>query len=113
MSTPRRFRSSNELSTIRWLLRWTKDDGEVAEADLRTAPQAFLRQRKTVIATALLGATFLGLFTFLTTALNAALFSGELLSVPALAALLKGKMKFGSRPHVSLDKSADPASNSR
>jgi hypothetical protein len=53
------------------------------------------------------------LFPLLTTALNTALFSGGLLLAPALAALLKGKMKFGSRPHVSLDKSADPASNSR
>jgi hypothetical protein len=48
----------------------------------------FLANGKSVVAIAVLGATFLGIFTLLTTALNIALLSGGLLLAPALAAIL-------------------------
>jgi len=49
---------------------------------------AFLAQGKSVVAIAVLGATFIGILTLLTTALNTAFLSGGLLLAPALAAVV-------------------------
>ncbi len=60
----------------------------IAGALCRGIDLAFLAQGKSVVAIAVLSATFMGLFTLLTTALNTALFSGGLLLAPVLAAML-------------------------
>jgi hypothetical protein len=60
----------------------------VAGAICRAIDIVFLAKGKSVVAIAVLGATFWGVLTLLTTALNIALFSGGLLLAPALAAML-------------------------
>ena len=57
----------------------------------------FLAQGKSVAAIAVLGATFWGILTLLTTALNIAFLSGGLLLAPAIAALLVMSNRLGSR----------------
>jgi hypothetical protein len=59
----------------------------IAGAVCRSIDAIFLVHGKTVVAVAVLGATFMGVFTLLTTALNIALFSGGLLLAPILAGL--------------------------
>jgi hypothetical protein len=54
----------------------------------RSIDLVFLANGKSVVAIAVLGATFLGVFTLLTTALNTALLSGGLLLGPIVAATL-------------------------
>jgi hypothetical protein len=60
----------------------------IAGAICRSIDAVFLVHGKTIVSVAVLGAAFIGVFTLLTTALNAALFSGGLLLAPALAGLL-------------------------
>jgi hypothetical protein len=60
----------------------------IAGAICRSIDAIFLVHGKTIVSIAVLGAAFIGIFTLLTTALNAALFSGGLLLAPALAGLL-------------------------
>jgi hypothetical protein len=60
----------------------------IAGADCRSNDAVFLVHGKTVASVAVLGATFIGVFTLLVTALNTALFSGGLLLAPVLAGLL-------------------------
>jgi hypothetical protein len=60
----------------------------IAGAVCRSIDASFLVQGKTVVGVAVLGATFLGIFTLLTTALNIAFFSGGLLLAPVLAGIL-------------------------
>jgi hypothetical protein len=57
----------------------------------------FLAKGKSVAGVAVLGATFRGVPTLITTALNAALFSGGLLLAPVLAAMLLAATRFVSR----------------
>ena len=60
----------------------------LAGAICRAIDIAFLANGKSAVAIAVLAATFWGLLTLLTTALNIALFSGGLLLAPLLAAML-------------------------
>jgi hypothetical protein len=60
----------------------------IAGAVCRSIDAIFLVHGKTVVAVAVLGATFIGVFTLLVTALNIALFSGGLLLAPILVGLL-------------------------
>jgi hypothetical protein len=60
----------------------------MAGAVCRSIDAVFLARGKTVVAVAVLGATFMGVFTLLVTALNTALLSGGLLLAPILAGLL-------------------------
>jgi hypothetical protein len=60
----------------------------LAGAICRTIDVVFLPHGKSVVAIAVLAATFWGVLTLLTTALNIALFSGGLLLAPGLAAIL-------------------------
>jgi hypothetical protein len=59
-----------------------------AGAICRLIDAFFLVRGKTVVNIAVLGATFMGIFTLLVTSLNIALFSGGLLLAPLLAGLL-------------------------
>jgi hypothetical protein len=59
-----------------------------AGAICRSIDIAFLAPGKSVVGIAVLAATFVGVLTLLTTALNIALFSGGLLLAPILAAIL-------------------------
>ena len=65
----------------------------IAGAICRGIDLTFLVRGKSVVAIAVLSATFLGLFTLLTTALNTALISGGLLLAPVVAAVLVKIMK--------------------
>jgi hypothetical protein len=60
----------------------------LAGAICRAIDVTLLPNGKPAVAIAVLAATFWGLFTLLTTALNIALFSGGLLLAPVLAAML-------------------------
>jgi hypothetical protein len=60
----------------------------IAGAVCRLIDATFLVQGKTVLAVAVLGAAFFGIFTLLTTALSIAFVSGGLLLAPVLAGLL-------------------------
>jgi hypothetical protein len=60
----------------------------IAGAVCRSIDAIFLVHGKTAVGVAVLGATFLGVYTLLNTALNIALFSGGLLLAPILAGLL-------------------------
>jgi hypothetical protein len=73
--------------------------------------QAFLPHGKSVVAIAVLAATFLGVLTLLTTALNIALFSGGLLLAPGLAAILirAGRYLAGKSPVAVYDIDPPPA----
>jgi hypothetical protein len=80
-----------------------------AGAICRSIDAIFLAHGKTVVAVAVLGATFIGVFTLLAAALNIALFSGGLLLAPILAGLLMTATRyFGGRqltsPECSLNK---------
>lgn len=66
----------------------------VAGAVCRGVDLAFLAQGKSVVAIAVLSATFIGIFTLLTTALNTALLSGGLLLAPLLAFALTAAMRY-------------------
>ncbi|SHL52870.1 hypothetical protein SAMN05444159_6114 [Bradyrhizobium lablabi] len=69
----------------------------IAGAVCRSVDAAFLVHGKTVVAVAVLGATFIGVFTLLATALNIALFSGGLLLAPVLAGLLVTATRYFGR----------------
>jgi hypothetical protein len=74
----------------------------IAGAVCRSIDAIFLVRGKTVVAIAGLGATFIGIFALLTTALNIALFSGGLLLAPILAGLLVAATRyFGQRHRTS------------
>jgi hypothetical protein len=60
----------------------------IAGAACRSIDAIFLVRGKTIAGVAVLGATFMGVFTLLVTALNTALLSGGLLLAPILAGLL-------------------------
>jgi len=67
----------------------------------------FLVHGKTVVAIAVLAATFIGIFTLLTTALNIAFISGGLLLAPILAGLLVTATRyFGHRYRTSAAENA-------
>ncbi|TAI66396.1 hypothetical protein [Bradyrhizobium sp. Leo170] len=80
----------------------------IAGAICRGIDLTFLARGKSVVAIAVLSATFLGLFTLLTTALNTALFSGGLLLAPILAVILMTTMRMLSGPRVPLGKPGPP-----
>ncbi|HLZ03192.1 MAG TPA: hypothetical protein VKR55_13725 [Bradyrhizobium sp.] len=69
----------------------------VAGLICRAIDLSFLAKGKSVAAIAVLGATFWGVLTLITTALNIALFSGGLLLAPVLAAMLLAATRFVSR----------------
>jgi hypothetical protein len=69
----------------------------MAGAVCRSIDAIFLVRGKTVVAVAVLGATFMGVFTLLVTALNTALLSGGLLLAPILAGLLVTATRFSGR----------------
>jgi hypothetical protein len=69
----------------------------IAGAVCRSIDAIFLVRGKTVLAVAVLGATFIGVFTLLVTALNIALFSGGLLLAPLLAGLLVAATRYFGR----------------
>jgi hypothetical protein len=70
----------------------------IAGAVCRLIDAIFLVHGKTVVSVAVLGATFMGVFTLLVTALNTALLSGGLLLAPILAGLLVAAIRyFGQR----------------
>jgi hypothetical protein len=66
----------------------------IAGAVCRLIDAIFLVHGKTVVSVAVLGATFMGVFTLLTTALNTALLSGGLLLAPILAGLLVAAIRY-------------------
>jgi hypothetical protein len=78
----------------------------IAGAVCHSIDAVFLVHGKTVVSVAVLGATFIGVFTLLVTALNTALLSGGLLLAPVLAALLVAATRyFGRRQPISPAKS--------
>lgn len=58
----------------------------------------FLSRGKSVVGIAVLAATFWGVLTLITTALNIALFSGGLLLAPLLAATMVAAVRHLARP---------------
>jgi hypothetical protein len=80
----------------------------VAGTVCRLVDVIFLAHGKTVVAVAVLGATSIGVFTLLVTALNIALFSGGLLLAPVLAGLLVTATRYFQRggPASSFETSA-------
>lgn len=74
----------------------------IAGAVCRSIDAIFLVHGKTVVGVAVLGATFMGVFTLLITALNTALLSGGLLLAPVLAGLTVTAIRyFEQRRRVS------------
>jgi hypothetical protein len=69
----------------------------IAGAVCRLIDAIFLVHGKTVVSVAVLGATFMGVFTLLITALNTALLSGGLLLAPILAGLLVAAIRHFGR----------------
>jgi hypothetical protein len=69
----------------------------IAGATCRSIDAIFLVRGKTVVSVAVLGATFIGVLTLLTTALNTALLSGGLLLAPILVGLLVTATRFFGR----------------
>jgi hypothetical protein len=69
----------------------------IAGAVCRLIDAIFLVHGKTVVSVAVLGATFMGVFTLLITALNTALLSGGLLLAPILAGLLTAAIRYFGR----------------
>jgi hypothetical protein len=69
----------------------------IAGAVCRSIDAIFLVRGKSVVAVAVLGAAFMGVFTLLVTALNTALLSGGLLLAPILAGLLVMATRYLSR----------------
>jgi hypothetical protein len=81
----------------------------LAGAICRSIDAIFLVHGKTVLGVAVLGATFIGVFTLLVTALNTALLSGGLLLAPVLAGLLVTATRyFGQRHPTSSAENAAP-----
>jgi hypothetical protein len=70
----------------------------LAGAICRSIDIIFLARGKSVVAIAVLVATFWGILTLITTALNIALFSGGLLLAPVLAAMLVVTTRYMTRP---------------
>ncbi len=70
----------------------------IAGAVCRSIDLAFLARGKTVVAIAVLGATFWGITVLLTTALNIALLSGGLLLAPVLAAMVVAASRYLAKP---------------
>jgi hypothetical protein len=75
----------------------------VAGAFCRLIDAMFLVHGKTVVAIAVLGATFIGVFTLLSTALNIAFVSGGLLLAPLFAGLLMTAIRYSSPRPVMKD----------
>jgi len=73
----------------------------IAGAVCRAIDAIFLMHGKTVTAVAVLGATFMGVFTLLTTALNTALLSGGLLLAPILVGLVVTATRYFARQHAT------------
>ena len=73
----------------------------IAGAVCRSIDAIFLVRGKTVVGVAVLGATFMGVFTLLVTALNTALLSGGLLLAPILAGLLVAAIRYSQRHPAS------------
>jgi hypothetical protein len=73
----------------------------VAGAVCRSIDAIFLVRGKTVVAVAVLAATFIGVFTLLTTALNIAFLSGGLVLAPILAGLLVAATHYLGKRHPS------------
>jgi hypothetical protein len=71
----------------------------IAGAVCRSIDAVFLVHGKTVVSIAVMGATFIGVFTLLVIALNTALFSGGLLLAPILAGLLVMTSRYFARRH--------------
>ena len=71
--------------------------GMLAGAVCRSIDIAFLSHGKTIVAVAILGASFAGVFTLLVTALNTAFFSGGLVLAPALAGLLLTAIRYSDQ----------------
>jgi hypothetical protein len=71
----------------------------IAGVVCRSIDAIFLVHGKTVVAIAVLGATFIGIFTLLTTALNIAFISGGLLLAPILAGLLVTATRYFNQRH--------------
>ena len=78
----------------------------IAGAVCRSVDIVFLARGKTAVGIAVLGATFFGVFTLLTTALNTALLSGGLLLAPILAGVLQmiSRYKFNSKEHQKVSR---------
>jgi hypothetical protein len=72
----------------------------MAGAVCRSIDVNFLASGKTVAGVAVLGATFFGIFTLLSTALNAALISGGLLLAPVFAGLLVTLSRYLDQRHL-------------
>jgi hypothetical protein len=70
----------------------------IAGAICRSIDMLFLARGKSVVGIAVLGATFWGVLTLITTALNIALFSGGLLLAPVLAAMLVLATRYLANP---------------
>lgn len=79
----------------------------IAGAVCRSIDAIFLVHGKTVIGVAVLGATFMGVFTLLTTALNTALLSGGLLLAPILAGMAVVATRYLERTNRALDSTRD------
>jgi hypothetical protein len=78
----------------------------IAGAVCRSVDAIFLVRGKTVVGVAMLGATFLGVFTLLVTALNTALLSGGLLLAPILAGLLVVTTRYFRQRHLAVEHAA-------
>jgi len=70
----------------------------IAGAVCRSIDMLFLSRGKSVVGIAVLAATFWGVLTLITTALNIALFSGGLLLAPLLAATMVAAVRHLARP---------------
>ncbi|MGA7806003.1 hypothetical protein [Bradyrhizobium sp.] len=70
----------------------------VAGAVCRSIDLLFLSRGKSIVGIAVLAATFWGVLTLITTALNIALFSGGLLLAPVLAAMMVATARHLARP---------------
>jgi hypothetical protein len=74
-----------------------------AGAICRSIDIVFLAPGKSVVGIAVLAATFVGVLTLMTTALNIALFSGGLLLAPILAAILVAATRRQTRPRLAVE----------
>ncbi len=72
----------------------------IAGAVCRSLDAFFLAHGKSVLGIAVLGATFVGVFTAITTALNIAFLSGGLLLAPVLAGMLVTMSRYFDRRHA-------------
>jgi hypothetical protein len=78
----------------------------IAGAICRSIDVVFLARGKSVVGIAVLGATFWGVLTLITTALNIALFTGGLLLAPALAAMLVATARYMTKSADALGRPA-------